>query len=101
MQICKNCYSLMTPIPTFIENNRKWEVTQSSFILCCESPSPIEIEDGELEIYEENWESLDLEDLTEKEEVILNYLAKEARIDYTKDKPLEFTDDKQLWFDIL
>lgn len=107
MNICSNCYSLMTPLATYVERNRKWEPSQPSYILCCDCPSPIEVEDGEIENYEENWQSLDLDDLTEKEETILGYLAKEERIDYVSTEILErqSTDsvvrDKQIWLDIL
>ena len=107
MQICRGCLTLIREYPTFVEKNRKWIPSEPSQVICCDSPSPVEVDDGDLETYEENFEFLDFDDLTEKEETILEYLAKEGRIIYAEAEIREgqssdtVVPDKQLWFDIL
>lgn len=107
MLICKNCLSIMRPLQTFMGFGSGWLQSEDSYILCCDRPAPIEVEDGELENYETNWQILDLEDLTEKEETILNYLTKEGRIGFknpevhTSESADSMVRSKQLWFDFL
>ena len=90
MTICASCLKEMIPLDTYVEHNMMWQENEPSFIICCDKPWPIEIEDGELESYEENYRNLDLTDLTEKEETILAYLVKEGRIGKEDDKQIEF-----------
>ena len=107
MQICKNCATVVQEYPTFIEGRRGWVPSEPSTVVCCDSPSPIDIEEGELETYEENFEFLDFDDLTEKEIIILRYLTKEGKIEYAEaeiregESPDSVVPDKQLRLDLL
>lgn len=108
MLICSKCLGIVEELPTYvIDKVGRASPIHSSYILCCDYPDPIEVEFGEMTDYEENWESLDLDDLTEKEKIILNYLTKEGRIAYVDTEILkgQSTDtvvhDQQLWFDLL
>lgn len=107
MLICKNCSSVVTEYPTFVEVGKRWVSSEPSQAICCDSPSPIEIDDGELETYEENFDLLDFDDLTEKEIAILNYLVKEGRIIDAEAEIWEgrssdtVVHDEQLWLDLL
>jgi len=108
MIICSNCLEVITALTTFLGGKRGWEIAEPAWLLCCDWPNIIEVEDGELTDYEEayNETGIDLDDLTEKEQVILRYLAKEGRIEYayTEIYEVESTDsmvrDKQLGLDL-
>ena len=107
MQLCSNCLSVVTELPTYVGDNKRWLPSEPSYILCCDCPNPIEVEDGELLNYEENWQTLDLDDLTEKEITILKYLTEQGRIAYANTEVLEGESadtvvyDKQLGLDLL
>lgn len=109
MLICSNCLHPEESITTLIQRGRRMVPSGEAFIVCCDSPHLIEIEDGELQDYEEayNETGLDLTDLTQKEETILGYLAETQRIIYADSEIFEGQSadsvvyDKQLWLDIL
>ena len=107
MTVCDTCLDVMTPLTTHVEVNRKWQPSYPSFIVCCDCPSPVEIEDGELTDYKEayNNNELDYEDLTDKEKTILRYLEKEGLIANTEiledESAYAMVRDKQLSLDLL
>lgn len=88
MYICRTCLTEMKPIPSLFFNGVEFEELEPSFPVCCESPDPYEIEEGEIDSYREAFENgeIDLKDLSEKEEIILRFL----RHNDNDDKQMEF-----------
>ena len=106
MVICSNCLGEIISLPTFLARESMWQLSDPSFIVCCDCPSPIEIEDGELEDYKEAYNNLELDpdDLTDKEMTILKYLEREGLIANTKifedESAYAMVRDKQLELDL-
>ena len=107
MNICNTCLEVMTPLSTYVEVQKHWKASQPSYIVCCDCPSPVEIEDGELTDYTEayNNNELDYEDLTDKEKTILRYLEREGLIANTEiledESAYAMVRDKQLELGLL
>lgn len=95
----------MDPLPTYFNYGPHWLESEPSYISCCNRPDPIEIEQGELSDYEiaYNELGLNLDELSEKEELILRYLLKEGRLanDNIEKESKEPDEEGQLYFDFL